>query len=80
MTDLDGVTLIEEVSSLRNLFGILRKFVACRLPDEFDLSPLPELALRLRARRSSYEGFFLACALGARPYICSLSARLGALS
>ena len=50
MTDLDGVTLIEEVSSLRNLFGILRKFVVCRLPDEFDLSPLPELALRLRAR------------------------------
>ena len=67
MTDFAGLALIE-VSSLR-IFGILRKFVGYRrLPEEFERSPLPELATRLRPLYSeSWEGIFLAYELSVRP-------------
>ena len=76
--DFEGVALIT-LFSLR-IFGSLRILGDCFGPEEIDLSPLPWLTMRLRACCTSYEGIFLAWALSARLCVCSLSARLGALS
>ena len=57
--EADWLMTFEEVafitSSSFRIFGTLRKFaVDCLpLPEEFDLSPLPWLAMRPRARCSS---------------------------